>query len=313
MGLWTSRVCGKTGEMKSFYSPVVGTSVIEAPSAVPRPLLPTNARVAVYDGAGAAPRVEEVSSASITGYIEALSSRVYELVRERGGDIPYTVIREVSENFIHADFAEPVVSILDDGATVRFADQGPGITDKERAVLPGFTTACARMKQHIRGVGSGLPIVRDYLSISGGDLVIEDNLGCGAVVTVRSGRVRRSVGRDPAPPRVAQGASLAADGPDTRWAAPPGGSPAPLPLEEPPPAAVARPRLSTRQKQVLALVMESGSAGPSLVSKELGVAISTAYRDLASLEDLALISADSGKRRLTDEGLAYLKDMMSGY
>ena len=160
--------------------------------------IPTRARVAVYEAAGSAPRVEEVSSHDVGEYIEALASRVYELARERGGDIPYTVIREVSENLIHADFTEPVVSILDDGATVRFADQGPGISDKEHAVLPGFTTARTCMKHHIRGVGSGLPIVKDYLSVSGGDLVIEDNLGSGAVVTVRSGSVRRPT---PAPPR----------------------------------------------------------------------------------------------------------------
>jgi len=59
--------------------------------------------------------------------------------------------------------------------------------------------------------------------------------------------------------------------------------------------------------------MESGSAGPSLVAADLGVALSTAYRDLATLEDQGLILADSGKRRLTDEGLAYLKEMTSGY
>jgi len=75
---------------------------------------------------------------------------------------------------------------------------------------------------------------------------------------------------------------------------------------------VAGPRLSTRQKQVLALVMESGTAGPSMVAKELGVAISTAYRDLASLEDLGLISADGGKRQLTDDGMSYLNGLIAG-
>jgi DeoR/GlpR family transcriptional regulator of sugar metabolism len=58
--------------------------------------------------------------------------------------------------------------------------------------------------------------------------------------------------------------------------------------------------------------MESGSAAPSLVSRELDVAISTAYRDLASLEELDLISAEGGKRCVTHEGLAYLKELMSG-
>jgi len=70
-------------------------------------------------------------------------------------------------------------------------------------------------------------------------------------------------------------------------------------------------RLSTRQKQVLALVMESGSAGPSLVAKELSVGISTAYRDLASLEDVGLITSDGGKRTLTDQGLTYIDDLIA--
>ena len=94
-----------------------------------------------------------------------MTARVHELAHSEGGAIPYTVIREVAENFIHADFAEPVVSILDSGSTIRFADQGPGIADKDRAVLPGFTTADGDMKRHIRGVGSG-PADSEGLSCS---------------------------------------------------------------------------------------------------------------------------------------------------
>jgi len=219
--------------------------------------------------------------------------------------VPYSVIREVSENLIHADFAEPVVSVLDAGKTIRFADQGPGIADKTHAIMPGFTTANGDMKRYIRGVGSGLPIVRDYLSVSGGSLVIEDNLGMGAVVTIytnpadRSAHGLQSAPREhPAPPFVPNLPSTSFDF---------GASEAVAPAEK-----TARPRLSTRQKQVLALVMESGSAGPSLVSRELGVGISTAYRDLASLEDLELITSDGGKRRLTTDGMTYLDDLTSG-
>ena len=40
------------------------------------------------------------------------------------------------------------------------------------------------MKRYIRGVGSGLPIVREYLDYSHGTISIEDNLGTGAVVTI---------------------------------------------------------------------------------------------------------------------------------
>ena len=144
------------------------------------------ALIAVYEAPGAAPRVEHIDPAPCGEFIEAIATRVHQLTGEAGGDLPYTVVREVAENLIHAGFAEPVISILDHGTTVRFADQGPGIAEKDRAVLPGYTTASGSMKSYIRGVGSGLPIVRDFLSVTGGALQIEDNLGCGSVVTITS-------------------------------------------------------------------------------------------------------------------------------
>lgn len=262
----------------------------------------SRARVAVYDAAAAAPRVVEIEPAEPETFIEAIAATVHGLASEQGGVIPYTVIREVSENLIHAGFAEPVISILDQGATVRFADQGPGIPDKTKAQLPGFTTATSYMKRYIRGVGSGLPIVKDFLSFSGGSIELDDNLGSGAVVTISSTRpnsvpasagLSRSNWDAPGRPEAKTGTSLfAAEG------------------QEPP---VAPPQLTTRQKQVLALVMESGSVGPSFVSRELNVGISTAYRDLASLEDEGLITADGGKRRLTDFGMQYLDGMNSRF
>lgn len=268
--------------MKEFYA--------QAPASVPFPVasLPCRARVAVYDAPSATPRVVDVGPASPGEFIEALSVRVHELVCAAGGSIPYTVIRELSENLIHADFREPVISILDGGSTLRFADQGPGIQDRERAVQPGFTTATGEMKRLIRGVGSGLPIVKEFLSCAGGRLSIEDNLGAGAVVTVSS---RSAVPRSTA--TVARA---------------PHDDVLPVP-EEPshlfaPPA----PTLSTRQKQVLAVVLEAGTAGPSIVSRELGVGLSTAHRDLATLEDLGLIAAEDGKRYVTQSGKAYLGD-----
>ena len=77
-----------------------------------------------------------------------------------------------------------MVSILDRGNTIRFSDQGPGIQQKELAQLPGFTSASEPMKRYIRGVGSGLPIVKDYLNISHGNISIEDNVNQGSVVTI---------------------------------------------------------------------------------------------------------------------------------
>ena len=233
-----------------------------------------------------------------------------------GGTVPYSVIREVAENFIHAEIRESVVSILDRGDTIRFSDQGPGFSDSVRAVEPGYTTATSEMKRYIRGVGSGLPLAKECLSFSGGSLSIEENLGSGAVVTVAVPRARgaetadaeappvkpRDVGR----PANAQRPSSAEPGlPEAAATLFAGGAVAG--------PATAGHRLTNRQKQVLALVMDTGAAGPSIVAKELSVGLSTAYRDLARLESLGLIvSDDTGKREITEEGTAYLSGLLNG-
>lgn len=254
----------RSGEQGPGAERAHGAGVVTVTSA------PAGARIAIYDSLAAAPRVEDVVATGLADAIEQLASRTYNIARERGGSIPYTIIREVSENLIHAGFSEVVVTILDDGNTVRFADQGPGIRDKERVFLPGYSTATREMKTIIRGVGSGLPIVRETLGFAGGSVEIEDNLGTGTVVTLKA-----------APPEVV--------------AARPGA------------AEIAVPRLNDRQKQVLSLIVEMGSAGPSAISRELAVGVSTAYRDLASLEDAGLIEAhETGKRTLTDFGVACL-------
>jgi len=281
--------------MKDFYGGVVGldeSAGYEA-SRVAH-YIGTRARVAVYDDLAAAPYVEDVGPAPAREFIEELAQRVHGLASERGGSIPYTVVREVSENLIHAGFAEPVVSILDSGRTIRFSDQGPGIIDKQRALLPGYSTATSDMKKVIRGVGSGLPLVGDYLALRGGSLTVEDNLRCGSVITI-------SCAPSTAQPPNARLVVRSAPEQEPLAAATP--SPAAL-FGEVSPGPVTK--LTTRQKHVLALVLESGSAGPSIVSRELGVGLSTAYRDLASLEELGLIVSESGKRTLTEAGLAYL-------
>jgi len=233
------------------------------------------ALVAVYDTLTAPPRVEEVSEESPQKLIEQLTTLTYSLSHEQGGTTPYTVIREIVENFIHAGFYEVVVSILDSGRVIRFADQGPGIRDKDRAFLPGFSTATADMKTIIKGVGSGLPVARECLTFSGGTIEVDDNLGCGTVVTLctKTG--------SPAEPALA--------------------TTVPAEPEKP------LPPLSLRQKQVLSLVMELESVGPTMIARELCVGLSTAYRDLEHLATLGLIESDpTGKRSLTDEGIRCL-------
>lgn len=142
------------------------------------------ARVAVYDDPLIAPRVISINPATTTEFIQNLAVCIDEQARGLGGKIPYTIILEVTENFIHAQFREIVVSVMDEGNTIRFTDQGPGIEDGGKAIRPGFTSATEPMKRYIRGVGSGLPIVHDWIDLKNGYLTIDDNIGSGAAVTI---------------------------------------------------------------------------------------------------------------------------------
>ena len=286
------------------------------------------ARIAVYDDLLSAPRIVEIQPADAAHYIDSIASTTYELAAQQGGVIPYTVIREVSENFIHAKFKEITVSILDKGCTIRFADQGPGIENKERAQLPGFSSATAEMKDYIRGVGSGLPIVKEYLKFSNGRLVIEDNIRDGAVVTIA---VDRNTGIQQQPivyqesPLVQvpqQGAVYTLESPWQQAA----GRIAQMPISTQQPrqldVAAATPafqnpaahtpaegnQLEQRELDILALATEM-SVGPTDVTNRMGIPSATAYRILDKLQKAGLLMADDnhkGKRLLTQLGLAVL-------
>lgn len=228
-----------------------------------------NARIAVYDDLRSAPRVLTVGPAATNEFIESLASNTYEQAQKCGSHIPYTVIREVSENFIHARFTEIIVSILDKGETIRFADQGPGIPQKEKAQLPGFSSATEPMKHYIRGVGSGLPIVKDYLSLSNGTITIEDNLTAGAVVTI-------SLVQTPQP--VQQSSESAAP----KMPAPP---------------------LNQREKQFLGLFLDEGALGVTDLVRLTDLPQSSTYNELKKLEEAGLVEKAEGRKRiLTDFG-----------
>jgi DNA-binding transcriptional ArsR family regulator/anti-sigma regulatory factor (Ser/Thr protein kinase) len=161
----------------------------EASSHVSMPKLPVEkvdfpARIAIYDDAAAAPRVVIVDPQDVRSYLEEITKQVTQLSHEQGGTIPFTVIREIVENFIHAYFIEPTISILDSGNTIRFSDQGPGIKEKKRALEYGTSSATEEMKRYIRGVGSGLPYVQQYMQDKGGSLTVEDNISQGTIVTI---------------------------------------------------------------------------------------------------------------------------------
>lgn len=238
------------------------------------------AKLAVYDSPMAAPRVLNLNADDYREFINTLATKTYQSSKEVGGNIPYTIIRENIENLIHAYFKEVVISIFDNGNTVRISDQGPGIKNKEKATEPGFSTATSEMKQYIKGVGSGLPITKETLSFLGGAILIEDNLNQGSVITLKV----------PCNESTSKSDNAVQDR-----------NTVPISFV-----------LNKRQKQILFLIMELGTVGPSKIAGELGISLSTAYRDLIYLEEQTLIYSDEqGKRVLTSVGIEYLDEILN--
>ena len=229
-------------------------------------------RIAIYDTLTSPPRVITIEEKDLPALIASLAEKTYHYCREQGGQVPYSVIQELIENLLHAYFRDVVITILDNGQTIRISDHGPGVDDKDRAFQPGFTTATAYQRQIIRGVGSGLPLARESLQFLRGILTVEDNLGGGAVFTIKL----------------------------------------PSATEAPPaPAGVPEVKLTTRQTKVLVLLMELGSAGPTAIAKELGFSPATVFRELVVLQDMGLIhSLGDGKRALREEGLRLLESIL---
>lgn len=223
----------------------------------------TPARIAIYDSLKTAPRVIQIQGGPTHEYIEHIASLTYKNAKEAGGMIPYTVIREVSENFIHANFNEVVVSIFDQGNTIRFADQGPGIKHKDLVQEPGFSSAIEPMKRYIRGVGSGLPIVKDYLSTSHGHIEIKDNVNQGSVVT------------------ISLVASRTTD-------------------EEIEAAQI--PDLTENEVAVLKALLPNNTLGVSEVSKATDIAVASVHTAFSKMEEAGLVEKVNKKRTLTPRG-----------
>ena len=229
-------------------------------------------RIAIYDTLTSPPRVVAIEEEDLPALIASLAEKTYHHCREQGGQVPYSVIQELIENLLHAYFRDVVITILDNGQTIRISDHGPGVDDKDRAFQPGFTTATAYQREIIRGVGSGLPLARESLQFLRGILTVEDNLGGGAVFTIKMPSSAE------APPEPAGGPAV---------------------------------KLTTRQTKVLVLLMELGSAGPTAIAKELGFSPATIYRELVVLQDMGLIhSLGDGKRALREEGLRLLESIL---
>jgi hypothetical protein len=278
-------------------------------------LLPIISRIAIYDNMRSIPRIIDYSHDSIQGFIDELPQKIYAFSHELGGKIPYTILKEIIENLIHAKFKEIIVTIMANGNHILISDQGPGITDKDKVFFPGFTSASQSMKKYIRGVGSGLPIVKEVIVFSGGHIDVEDNIRSGTVVSLRL----------ESPPESFK--NIREDGNNNMTAAPapPGGhlNPQPDNSETQKPENTIKNealpdkqlhdnfenlKLSIRQTKILSIVLELEETGPSKISKELNLSLATSFRELTVLESAGLLTiTGAGKRKLTTMGKKYLE------
>ena len=248
------------------------------------------ARIAVYDDASAAPRVVVIEPCDVRDYLEQITAAVNRLSHEQGGTIPFMVIREIVENFIHAYFQAPTISILDGGNTIRFSDQGPGIREKSLALEYGTSSATEEMKRYIRGVGSGLPYVQQYMADKGGSLEVEDNISGGTVVTISTHprEEARAISGAEAP---AQAASFS-----------------PAPFSPAPQVAPQAPALSLdeRGSQVMSYLASHESCGPTDLVRACGSLAATWSRALSALATQGLVMKDGQKYRLTGIGRTFV-------
>lgn len=277
------------------------TKLGPASEAIAKPLATGNvagysARIAVYDSFTASPFIVDIGSDDFLRVVDEISAKAYNLGRERGGRIPYIVIREVVENLVHAGFKDVIITVEPDGDIIRISDHGPGIANKQKAFTPGFTTATSELKRMIKGVGSGLPIVKESLELMGGCVILEDNLSSGLVITLKGSAAQK--------PKEQPG--------ETQDLAE-----KPFTTEEEAPVETRQKSdeeiesgITSRQKKVLMLLAEGGSAGPSTVAKELKLSAATAYRALEALEGLGLIESRDGKREITPRGQSYISFAM---
>jgi hypothetical protein len=242
-----------------------------------------SARLAIYRDGEPEPKVEEVQGTGPEELIHRLCTATERVIREQGPILPQAAVKALIENLVHARFRSPTVSILDGGKTVRVADHGPGIVDKQRAVEPGFSSAGEAERKIIAGVGSGLAVAARQAAESGGRLEISDNLGGGTVVTLEFASADRKLGSS----------SLV--------------RPQLTGLRRTNPAEERPSELSDNGKRVLLLLAELGGSELVTICDELRIPAAAARSELDSLRRLGLLDPhDQAHLVLTPAGLSYL-------
>ena len=252
------------------------------------------ARIAVYDDKAAAPRVVLVEPKYVRSYLDEIAATVNQLAHEQGGEIPFMVMREIVENFIHARFVAPTISIMDNGNTIRFSDQGPGIKEKNRALEFGTSSATEEMKSFIRGVGFGLPYAQQYMVEKGGSLTLEDNISGGTIVTLSTRRSKDAhiqtlptqEEAEELPVNQNQQAVLHAQ----------------QAVSQQPAAQLPNLILTDRAKQVLQYLSEHEWVGATELTSTYGLSTPTWSRELKSLLNIGIIGKFGQKYKLTTIG-----------
>ncbi|MDD3718235.1 MAG: ATP-binding protein [Actinomycetota bacterium] len=235
-------------------------------------MFPPHARVALPLEGGLFD-VLDVGGEDFPEFADNLVSLVAQALDERGLDVPVVALREVVDNIVHALPCSVSVVVEPGLGNIFVSDTGGGIPRLDLAFELGYSTASDVHRAYIRGVGVGLYLAREDLRSRGGELLIASDPGSGTYVQLILSRSAPSL-------------------------APGGGGP--------------QIRLTQRQNNILFLLSEGEHLGPSQVSAELNIGVSTAHRDLIKLQDFGLIYVNqSGKRFLSELGRSYLQSLLS--
>ena len=252
------------------------------------------ARIAVYDDKAAAPRVVLVEPKDVRSYLDEIAATVNQLAHEQGGKIPFMVMREIVENFIHARFVAPTISIMDNGNTIRFSDQGPGIKEKNRALEFGTSSATEEMKSFIRGVGFGLPYAQQYMVEKGGSLTLEDNISGGTIVTLSTRRSKDA--HIQTLPTQEEAEELPVEQAHQTIAY------TPQAISQQTSAQLPNLVLTNRAKLVLQYLSEHEWVGATELTSAYGLSTPTWSRELKSLVNIGIIGKNGQKYKLTTIG-----------
>ena len=152
------------------------------------------------------------------------------------------------------------------------------------------------MKQYINGVGSGLPIVKEYLETKNGNIRIEDNLESGAVVTI-------SVTGRPAADSIVPSSAASipyqpttVSGPASSTSLQNNGSSAHISAD------MVLPMLSKRAQDFLPLFKTENIWGIKDLSSTANIPSGSMFNELKKLRDLGIITQVGKKYTLTPFG-----------